>query len=81
VTYLLLPSGPDGCRLLVKALMSHSRRILGWRLRQVAMPWLDLVMMRKQLLTLGHLARDPRPREQVYMSGSRQDRGLVAVSE
>jgi hypothetical protein len=56
VTYMLLPVEPGGCRLLVKVPMRHSRRLPGWRLRHTAMPWLDLVMMRKQLLTIKHLA-------------------------
>jgi hypothetical protein len=54
-TYLLLPDG-GSCRLLVKLLMRHSRRLPALRLRHEAMPWLDLVMMRKQLLTIKRLA-------------------------
>jgi hypothetical protein len=55
LTYLLVPN-PGNCRMLVKVLIRHSRRIPGWRLRQAAMPGLDLVMMRKQLLTIKRLA-------------------------
>ncbi len=55
-TYLLVPVDAARCRLLVKLLMRHSRRLPAWRLRQTAMPWLDLVMMRKQLLTIKQLA-------------------------
>jgi hypothetical protein len=55
-TYLLAPAGADRCRLLVKLLMRHSRRLPAWRMRQAAMPWLDLVMMRKQLLTIKRYA-------------------------
>jgi hypothetical protein len=55
-TYLLVPGERGGCRLLVKLAMRHSRRLPAWRLRQAAMPWLDLVMMRKQLLTIKQLA-------------------------
>jgi hypothetical protein len=57
VTYLLLPTAADSCRLLAKVLIRHSRRLPGWRLcAQVAMPSLELVMMRKQLLTFKGLA-------------------------
>jgi hypothetical protein len=55
-TYLLEPAGGERCRLLVKLLMRHSRRLPAWRARQAAMPWLDLVMMRKQLLTIKRYA-------------------------
>lgn len=55
-TYLLQPAGVDRCRLLVKLLMRHSRRLPAWRLRQAVMPSLDLVMMRKQLLTIKRYA-------------------------
>lgn len=59
VTYMVVPDGPGRSRLLAKALMRHSRRLPGWRLRQAAMPWLDLIMMRKQLLNLKQLAEKP----------------------
>jgi hypothetical protein len=62
-TYLVEPAGPARSRLVVKLLMRHSRRLPAWRLRQAAMPWLDLVMMRKQLLTIkrySELASDDR---------------------
>jgi hypothetical protein len=56
VTYLLLPIASGACQLLVKIPMRHSRRLPGLRVRHAAMPWLDLVMMRKQLLTIKLLA-------------------------
>jgi hypothetical protein len=56
VTYLLVANDPCGCRLLVKVPMRHSRRLPARRLRHAAMPWLDLAMMRKQLLTIKQLA-------------------------
>jgi hypothetical protein len=56
VSYLLVAIDSGGCRLLVKVPMRHSRRLPGLRLRHAAMPWLDLVMMRKQLLTIKQLA-------------------------
>ena len=55
-TYLLRPIASGGCRLLVKVPMCHSRRLPALGLRHAAMPWLDLVMMRKQLLTIKLLA-------------------------
>jgi hypothetical protein len=56
VTYLLVANDLGDCRLLVKVPMRHSRRLPGRRLRHAAMPLLDLVMMRKQLLTIRPLA-------------------------
>jgi len=46
-TYMLLPDEPGHCRLLVKIPMRHSRRLPALRLRHAAMPWLDLLMMRR----------------------------------
>jgi hypothetical protein len=55
VSYVVLGgSQPGHSRLLAKVLMRHSRRLPEWRMRQASMPWLDLLMMRKQLLTLKH---------------------------
>jgi hypothetical protein len=54
VTYLVVPRDPAESRIVVKLLVRHPRthaavvRVLG--------PWLDLIMMRKQLLTLKALA-------------------------
>ncbi|WP_329153930.1 hypothetical protein OIU91_37830 [Streptomyces sp. NBC_01456] len=54
VSYVVLPRG-DGCRLLVKV-ASESRRPLSRRLQRRLLAWGDLVMMRKQLLTLKKFA-------------------------
>ena len=55
VTYRVSAVDDDHSRLAVKLLVNHRRDALGllWRL---ALPAGDLVMMRKQLLTLAHLA-------------------------
>lgn len=49
-TYEVQPA-PSGSRLVVKVNASYPRTIYG-RLMDPLMPWLDLAMMRKQLLTL-----------------------------
>jgi len=53
-TYLVEPTGPCSCRLVVKA----NTPCRGWwgRLRAFLLAWCDLVMMRKQLLTFKELA-------------------------
>ena len=58
VTYLVVPRAAGGSRLLVRVLWrSPSRAAIVRRLG----PWLDLVMMRRQLLVLKRLAeRDAR---------------------
>jgi hypothetical protein len=60
VTYLIVPR-VDRCRLLVKLLLRYPggrlSRSLWWPLRPLA-PWGELVMMRKQLLTLKQLAEE-----------------------
>jgi len=55
VTYRVYATGVAASRLAVKLLVCHRRDPLGliWK---VALPAGDLVMMRKQLLTLAHLA-------------------------
>ena len=50
VTYAVTP-----CRLLVKLRVRYPRGPLGW-LERWLLPWGDLIMMRKQLLTLKALA-------------------------
>jgi hypothetical protein len=47
VTYAVSPDAEDGTRLLVRIASRRSSRLL---------PWLDLVMMRRQLLNLKRLA-------------------------
>jgi len=55
VTYAVQPHAEHGTRLLAKVLVRYPRNPLGWLMR-VLLPWGDLLMMRKQLLTLRHLA-------------------------
>lgn len=56
LTYMVLPRGREGSRIVVKLLVRYpSGRVRGLAGPRV-MPWVDLVMMRKQLLTLKELA-------------------------
>src|SRR5438128_8384693 len=55
VSYVVLPRDETRTRLVVKVLIGYARGPLGWAARWV-LPWGDLVMMRKQLLTLKSLA-------------------------
>ena len=55
VSYVVLPRDETRARLVVKLLVCYARGPLGWAARWV-LPWGDLVMMRKQLLTLKSLA-------------------------
>ncbi len=56
VTYLVVPGEPGRCRLLVKVLVRHPRGALRHQLSRHLLPWGDLLMMRRQLFTLKHLA-------------------------
>lgn len=56
VSYLLAPVSSDGCRLLVKVLVRHSRISSRLGLGPRLLPWGDLIMMRRQLLTLRDLS-------------------------
>jgi hypothetical protein len=59
-TYRVVPSAPDRSRLVVKLLLAVPPGMRGWVTRHL-LPAGDLVMMRKQLLTLKGLAeRDAR---------------------
>ena len=49
LTYLIVPEGPERCRLLVKIVAGYPRRLTGALMRW-GLPWGDLVMMRRQLL-------------------------------
>jgi hypothetical protein len=55
-TYRVVPSTPARSRLVVKVLVRYPRRaVLGAAVRR-ALPLGDLIMMRRQLLTLKQLA-------------------------
>jgi len=56
VTYAIVPADGDRSRLVVKLLVRYSRAPIVGRLERVLLPGGDLVMMRKQLLTLKDLA-------------------------
>jgi hypothetical protein len=55
VTYLIVPEAEDRCRLVVKVAVAYPRTPVGAAMRGL-LPAGDLVMMRKQLLTLRELA-------------------------
>jgi hypothetical protein len=56
VSYMALSGGAGGCRLLVKLLGRYHYGRIGRLLGGWTMPWLDLFMMRRQLLNLKGLA-------------------------
>jgi hypothetical protein len=56
VTYLVVPCGVEHSRLLVKVLVRHPRRAIQHWLSSELLPWGDLMMMRRQLLTLRDLS-------------------------
>jgi hypothetical protein len=55
VSYVVVPSSSGTCRLVVKLLVRYPRAPVGWLVRAI-LPVGDLVMMRRQLLTLKRLA-------------------------
>ncbi len=55
VSYVVTPYGPERCRLVVKLMVRHPRRLPGSLARHL-LPWGDLLMMRKQLFTLKRYA-------------------------
>lgn len=55
VSYVVVPSSPQGCRLLAK-LVLRRRPGLRDRLAAALLPWGDWIMMRRQLLNLKQLA-------------------------
>jgi hypothetical protein len=59
-TYLVVPDGERSCRLVVRLAVVHPRRPVGALIRRL-LPAGDLVMMRKQLLTLKKLAERGAP--------------------
>jgi hypothetical protein len=54
-TYRVVPQEPDASRILVKLCLAPAPGPRGWLVARL-LPWGDLVMMRKQLLTLARLA-------------------------
>src|SRR5262245_59349724 len=54
-SYVVIPQSEQSCRLVVKLLVRYPRNSL-WFWMRWALPWGDVVMMRKQLLTLKYLA-------------------------
>lgn len=57
ITYIIVPQANGDCRLLGKLVAQYPRGLIGLILR-VALPWGDLVMMRKQLLNFKQLAEE-----------------------
>jgi len=55
-TYLVVPRAPDCSRLVVKLLWRYPGGSVVRPLARTLLPWGDLIMMRKQLLTLKALA-------------------------
>jgi hypothetical protein len=55
VSYLVDPEGDTGCRLIVKLVLQFRPGLRDRLIRRLA-PWLDWVMMRRQLLNLKALA-------------------------
>ena len=55
LSYVVVPRSDSSSRLVVKILVRYPRGPVGWAMRGL-LPWGDLVMMRKQLLTLKRLA-------------------------
>jgi hypothetical protein len=59
-SYVVVPRGPGRSRLIVKFVARYPRGPVGTIVRWLT-PWADLVMMRKQLLTLKGLAETCSP--------------------
>lgn len=55
-TYRVVPATENSCRLIVKLIGRYPHGALGRFLLQPTMPWIDLFMMRRQLLNLKGLA-------------------------
>jgi hypothetical protein len=58
-SYVVTPTGVDRSRLVVKLMFASAPGLYGWVASRL-LPAGDLVMMRKQLLTLKHLAERDR---------------------
>jgi hypothetical protein len=59
VSYVVIPAGAAGCRLLVKMIVKYPAGLKGRLLRSL-LPWGDLIMMRRQLLNFKRLAEQTR---------------------
>ena len=59
VSYVIAPSSSKSCRLLVKLIAMYPPGTKGSFMRAF-LPWGDLIMMRRQLLNLKHLAERTR---------------------
>jgi hypothetical protein len=59
ISYVIVESSPNSCRLLVKLIVNYPRRGKG-RFMKTLLPWGDLIMMRRQLLNLKQLAEQTR---------------------
>jgi hypothetical protein len=55
LSYVVLPKSNVSCRLVAKLRVRYPRKI-PWTWMRWFLPWGDLLMMRKQFLTLKHLA-------------------------
>ena len=55
MSYVVLPTSEGSCRLIAKMRVCYSRKA-PWSWLRWFLPWGDLLMMRKQFLTLKHLA-------------------------
>ena len=62
ITYLIVSEAEERCRLVVKLALAYPRTPIGATMRGL-LPGGDLVMMRKQLLTLRQLAERDAARE------------------
>lgn len=74
-TYVVTPRGATACRLMVKVNADYPRSWYG-RLVGPVMPWIDFVMMRKQLLRLKANA-ERTSRERLSATLDREDRARV----
>ena len=55
VSYLIIPTSPASCRLVVKLVVKYPIGVRG-QLMGIFLPWGDLIMMRRQLLNFKRLA-------------------------
>ena len=60
VSYVVSPNTDGSCRLVVKMRVRYPRKP-PWSSMRWILPWGDLLMMRKQLLTLKHLSESQPP--------------------